>query len=146
MSPEPMVARAPARSGDNTHASKTQGASGYTPMPPESKPDGSAANAREESQLVSSTRSLLRAGNAAAALQLLEHSASHFHPGILIQEREALCVETLAALGRTSEASAHAEAFIKAYPKSPYASRVMSRISDVSGNTHLVNTTEVRPK
>jgi outer membrane protein assembly factor BamD (BamD/ComL family) len=99
-------------------------------------PDRSSANASEESQLVSSTRSLLRAGNAAAALQLLEHSASRFHPGILIQEREALCVEALAALGRTSEASAHAEAFIRAYPKSPYASRVRSRVSDVTGNTY----------
>lgn len=103
-------------------------------MSTESKPDHSAANAREESQLVSSARSLLRAGNAAAALQLLEHAASRFHPGILLQEREALCVEALAALGRTSEANTHAEAFITAYPKSPYASRVKSRISDTTGN------------
>jgi len=133
---QPIESLALARSGNETRASKPQGSSAQTRTLPESMPDRASANASEESQLVSSTRSLLHAGNAAAALQLLDGSASRFHPGILIQEREALCVEALAALGRTSEASAHAEAFIKAYPKSPYASRVKSHISEVTGKTH----------
>ena len=136
LQPQPIESLALARSGNDMRASKPPGSSAHTRIVPESMPDRASANASEESQLVSSTRSLLRAGNTATALQLLDGAASRFHPGILIQEREALYVEALAALGRTSEASAHAEAFIRDYPKSPYASRVKSRISDVTGKTH----------
>jgi outer membrane protein assembly factor BamD (BamD/ComL family) len=93
----------------------------------EAKSDRASANAREESQLVGSARSMLRAGNATVALQLLELATARFPAGILIQEREALRIEALTALGRTSEARARAESFVKAYPKSPHVSRVTTR-------------------
>ncbi len=81
-------------------------------------------NARDESQLIASARRALRSGNAAFSLQLLERAESRFPQGILVQEREALRVESLAALGRTDEARTRADAFVRAYPKSPHLGRV----------------------
>jgi len=81
-------------------------------------------NARDESLLIASARTALRSGNAAFALQLLERAESRFPQGILVQEREALRVESLAALGRTAEARTRADAFVRAYPKSPHLGRV----------------------
>jgi hypothetical protein len=83
-------------------------------------------NAREESQLISSARTALRGGDAAGALQLLDRVERRYPRGVLVQEREALRVEALAALGRTAEARAHADAFVRAYPKSPHLARVKS--------------------
>ena len=81
-------------------------------------------NARDESQLIASARTALRSGSGAFALQLLDRAESRFPQGILVQEREALRVESLAALGRTAEARTRADAFMRAYPKSPHLGRV----------------------
>ena len=96
---------------------------------PESSAAPVASGARDESRLVGSARSALRAGNAAYALQLVESAASRFPLGTLIQEREALRIEALVALGRTAEATTRARAFAAAYPKSPHLGRVMKAIS-----------------
>lgn len=84
-------------------------------------------DAREESQMIGKARSALRSGDAARALQLLELAERRYPQGVLNQEREALRVEALVGLGQTAEARARANAFLRAYPSSPYASRVKSR-------------------
>ena len=99
-------------------------ASRQVPTLPESMQAAISTNARDESLLISGARSTLRAGNAASALQLLDHAASRFPQGVLVQEREALRIEALVALGRTGEARARAQAFITAYPNSPHLGRV----------------------
>jgi hypothetical protein len=43
---------------------------------------------------------------------------------MLADERELLRVETLCALGRTSEANTVAETFLNAHPSSPLRSRI----------------------
>jgi len=91
---------------------------------PESMQAAISTNARDESLLVSGARSTLRAGNATTALQLIERAASRFPHGVLVQEREALRIEALVALGRIGEARARAQAFVSAYPKSPHLGRV----------------------
>jgi hypothetical protein len=82
------------------------------------------ANTREESRLVASARERLRARDIAGAERELERAAALFPAGILIQEREALWVEALAARGRTEQAHARAAAFLRAYPRSAHAARV----------------------
>jgi hypothetical protein len=84
-------------------------------------------DAREESQVVGRARGALRSGDAARALQLLELAERRYPQGVLNQEREALRIEALAGLGQTAQARARANAFLRAYPTSPYASRVKSR-------------------
>jgi hypothetical protein len=121
---EPATAHA---SRDDARAAGVSSASGRALLTLAPKPNSSSANAREESQLVGSARSMLRAGNAAVALQLIELATSRFPQGILIQEREALRIEALTALGRTSEAHARADVFVRAYPNSPHVSRVRGR-------------------
>jgi hypothetical protein len=83
-------------------------------------------SAHEESQLIGSARTALRAGDATGALQLLDRVERRYPQGVLVQEREALRVEALAALGRTAEAKARADAFVRVYPKSPHVARVNS--------------------
>jgi hypothetical protein len=87
-------------------------------------------DAWEESQVIGKARSALRSNDAALALQLLELAERRYPQGVLNQEREALCIEALAGLGRTAEARARAKAFLRAYPTSPYASRVKSRTGE----------------
>ena len=125
--PAPELPAVASSSSDDTRTANAPGARGRALTSPEPKQNQIAENAREESQLVGSARSLLRAGNPAGALQLLVRATSRFPNGVLIQEREALRIEALRALGRTSEARALADAFVEAYPKSPHLSRVTAR-------------------
>jgi len=77
-----------------------------------------------ESQRVAGARALLRSGNARAALDALDALGRDEPNGLLVQEREALVVETLAALGRRAAARARADAFLARYPRSPHAAAV----------------------
>jgi len=73
-----------------------------------------------ESQRVAAARSLLRSGRASdalAALQALERDEPN---GLLAQEREALAIQALAALGQRAAASQRAAAFTQRYPDSPH--------------------------
>ncbi|MES1182911.1 MAG: hypothetical protein ABUL60_03800 [Myxococcales bacterium] len=73
-----------------------------------------------ESQRVAEARALLRAGRASdalAALQALERDEPN---GLLAQEREALSIQALAALGQRDRARQRAAAFTQRYPDSPH--------------------------
>jgi hypothetical protein len=77
-----------------------------------------------ESRQVGEARRRLRAGDAAGALAALDGLARRFPRSVLAQERALLRVEALAGAGRRGEARAEAEAFVRAYPKSPFEGRV----------------------
>jgi hypothetical protein len=79
---------------------------------------------REESLSVLEIRRVLRAGDATAALGLLERARVRFPHPVLGQEREALTIEALARSGAAEVAERRASAFLRAYPKSPYAADV----------------------
>jgi outer membrane protein assembly factor BamD (BamD/ComL family) len=74
--------------------------------------------------MVLEARNLLRSGDPAGALRLLDGARTAFPDGALTQEREALNIEAIARSGQSDLASRRAEAFLRDYPKSPHASDV----------------------
>ena len=64
--------------------------------------------------------------NPRGTLELTRRHAREFPRGVLVQEREALAVDALARVGRTSEARKRAERFLRAYPRSAQRARVES--------------------
>lgn len=75
-------------------------------------------------------RSKLRSGDAAGALALLAAMQEQFGAGKMSEDRAVLTIEALAASGNTAAARANADAFLKARPTSPYASRVRTYASN----------------
>lgn len=84
---------------------------------------------RDESAAVLEIRRTLRAGDAGAALRLLEQARLRFPRGALSQEREALAIEALAKTGAKASASRRARLFLEHHPSSPYAADVQSFVS-----------------
>jgi len=101
-------------------------ASAAIPAPTNHEPSTSKSALRDESSAVLEIRRTLRAGDASGALRLLEQARQRFPKGALSQEREALSIEALAKSGANAAAARRAQAFLHAYPKSPYASDVQS--------------------
>jgi hypothetical protein len=60
----------------------------------------------------------------ATALALAEKHAAKFPNGELLEEREVLAIEALAALGRSGDARARADRFLASSPRTPYRARV----------------------
>jgi hypothetical protein len=83
-----------------------------------------ASRLREEAQVLKRARDSLRRGDLAGAFAALEVARSQFQDGALGEEREALTIELLAKSGQRDAARARADAFLSAFPRSPYAARV----------------------
>ena len=83
-----------------------------------------ASQLREESEMILGARRVLRAGDSWRALTLLDAARARFPEGILVQEREALSIEALVRSGQRALATKRAEAFLRAYPKSPHGADV----------------------
>jgi hypothetical protein len=77
-----------------------------------------------ESRRVATARSLLRRGSAADALSALVAVEREFPNGMLAQEREALTIEALAALGHRELVQQRAARFLSRYAASPHAEAV----------------------
>jgi hypothetical protein len=60
----------------------------------------------------------------AKALALCEDHARRFPTGLLVEEREALAIQALIALGRVDEAKKRADAFYVKFPDSPLTRRI----------------------
>lgn len=80
----------------------------------------------EEARLVQRGRDAVASGNFGEALRLLGQAQAM--RGVLFQESEALMIEALMRSGQREGASARAQAFLKAFPKSPHANRIRSMI------------------
>ena len=102
------------------------GAREAPPVSTSREPSTSKSALRDESSAVLEIRRTLRTGDASGALRLLEQARQRFPKGALSQEREALSIEALAKSGAKAAAARRAQAFLHAYPKSPYASDVQS--------------------
>ena len=83
-----------------------------------------ASQLHEESEMILGARRVLRAGDPLRALTLLDAARARFPEGILVQEREALSIEALVRSGQRPLATKRAEAFLRAYPKSPHGADV----------------------
>ena len=89
-----------------------------------------ASQLREESAMILGARRVLRAGDPARALTLLDAARTRFADGGLVQEREALTIEALVRSGQRALATKRAEAFLRDYPKSPHGADVRSLVRD----------------
>ncbi len=85
-------------------------------------PPGSAksmsSELAQERALLDSARANAARGEPALVLEQVAQHAREFPQGRLGEEREALAIRALLALGRSGEARARAEAFRAAYPRS----------------------------
>jgi len=109
--PRPVV-RAP-----EAAAAERSVASFPVPPPPAASAGGSPLL---ESRRVADARARLRAGDARGALATLEGLRRDFPGGVLAQERDALMIEALLALGERERARQLATRFVARYPGSPH--------------------------
>jgi hypothetical protein len=73
---------------------------------------------RPEAAILGDASRALRAGDASASLAIVQEHARAYAHGELAEEREALRIRALAALGRVIEARLHAERFHETFPDS----------------------------
>ncbi|MFO0631398.1 MAG: hypothetical protein U0168_00960 [Nannocystaceae bacterium] len=90
--------------------------------------DASADRYLEEAQLVARARKAL-SGDPATALQLTKQHAKEFPKGALVEERRALSIRALAALGRMDEAQRDADAFLASFGDGPHAAAVRRAVA-----------------
>lgn len=79
----------------------------------------------EESRALGRVNQALRAASPAAALAQLDQQDREFAGGALVAERAAARVLALCAAGRTGDAKAKADAFLREHPDSPLRARVL---------------------
>lgn len=89
------------------------------------KPDPTPA----EATLLADASRALSTGDAAAALRSLETDTRLYPDGSLAEEREALHVQALVALGRSDDARSEAVQFIAEHPQSIYRGLVERALS-----------------
>lgn len=107
-------------------AAPTPPHAGVAPSPGPASQAAKASALLAESRALAEARAALRAGEGARALALLEAARARFGAGALAQEWRVLRIEALWALGRRGEAAGEAEAFLREYPASAHASRVLA--------------------
>ena len=102
---------------------------GHAVFPAQPPPKTPAANQlREEALGVAQAKQALSAGRPAEALDLLAAQARRFPRGELAHEREAITIEALVRQGRTAEARARADNFVRSHPESPVAARIQALV------------------
>jgi hypothetical protein len=92
----------------------------------------SAASLAEERHLLDDARQALTRGEPQAGLAPLKLHARRFPKGVLTEEREALAVRLLAALGNQPAALARANSFHARFPNSLFTPAVNSAIATFS--------------
>jgi hypothetical protein len=88
----------------------------------------STSSLAAERRLLDEARQALARGEPQAGLRPLNRHAQRFPNGVLTEEREALAVRLLAALGNQSAAVARAKSFHRRFPDSLFAAAVDSAI------------------
>jgi hypothetical protein len=81
--------------------------------------------------MLDDARSSLATGEAAKALSRLEEHRRRFPHGQLGEEREALAIQTLVALGRHDEARARAARFRDSVPNSLFLPAVEASLASI---------------
>ncbi|XXX78088.1 hypothetical protein WMF30_04885 [Sorangium sp. So ce134] len=79
---------------------------------------------QEDAKLLRDVRAALGAGKDEEALKMLETRRANPTEGVLGQERAAAHILTLCRLGRTAEARAASERFLRQHPRSPLGERI----------------------
>jgi hypothetical protein len=86
--------------------------------------DERAARLRAEGQQIIAAKQMLKEGDAAGALRVLDQAARDYPDGRAAQERESVAITALARMGNRAAARARAEAFLRAWPNSLFAAQV----------------------
>ncbi len=103
------------------------------PLPARARPDPRAADpedtatieaAADEWRRIDAAERALAQGKPSLALDELDHHAREFPGADLRQERRALSVLALCALGRATEGRGQQRAFLRDFPRSTYRERV----------------------
>jgi hypothetical protein len=89
-------------------------------------PHAATSNVAEQLVMLDEARALLRAGQAAQSLRLIERYESQFRGGAFYQEAEVLRIEALVRQGNRDSAMRLGRRFIDNNPKSPHAARIRS--------------------
>ncbi len=105
--------------------------SAVTALPPRAAPSVSASLLSAERILLDEARGELTSGNAAQALVLLDGHARRFPRAQLAEEREALVIQSLVALGRYDEARAAAARFKAATPGSLFLPAIEASVGSI---------------
>ncbi len=124
---EPPSAPAPARPSSPSNDEAAPAARGEAHAPP-SVPSASSLVA--ERALLDIAHGALAKGDALSALDALGRHARQYPHGVYREEREALTIQSLRALGRTAEATRRAAAFETHYPNSLFRSTVDPTLDD----------------
>jgi hypothetical protein len=90
----------------------------------------------QERRILDEARQALARGQPAEGTAPLERHVARFPKGILTEEREALYVRVLAALGNHAAALARAEAFQRRFPNSIFYPAVRSAVGTISERTN----------
>jgi len=85
---------------------------------------GSGAGVSAERSLVDAARTALARGDREAAMAALGQCAQRYPRGTFVEEREALTIKCLWAMGHTGEARPRAARFVQRYPGSLFLSTV----------------------
>jgi hypothetical protein len=135
--PAPMFAPPPASADvPASPPAKVAAAPRLVPRTP-ARAEATAADApsalRAESLLLGAARARLAAGDPRAALDDVARLQAQFPRGRLVQEREVVAIDALAAIGRVEAGAgdvlrARANAFLQRFPASPYAAHVRQLI------------------
>jgi hypothetical protein len=109
---------APEVEATRRRAARTGGAA-TKPIDDETK----AARTRDEVRILRQARRAVST-DPARAWALVRQLESEYADGLMVEEREAVAIEVLAALGRDDEARQRGQTFLQRYPASPSADRV----------------------
>lgn len=118
--PQPVLPRGIVPSSPEVNSSSGDVRMEALPAPSVPSPPSLAA----ERALLDIARTALANGEASAALDALGRHGQKFPRGVYREEREALTIKALRALGRSEEAARRADAFETRYPKSLFRSIV----------------------
>ena len=121
----PMDPIAPNASSESTAPPAITSEHGHARAPVESSAEARSA-LRAESLLLGAARAKLGSGDSQGALDDVARLRAQFPRGKLVQEREVVAIDALAALGNRSTLQARARAFLGRFPSSPYADHVRS--------------------
>jgi hypothetical protein len=131
----PALPPEPAAAADETPSPQGAATSPASSEPgPRASPRPSAATTSSlsaERVLLDDARSALATGDAARALRLVDAHTRRFSRPQLAEEREALAVQTLVALGRYDEARARAARFRAGAPNSLFLPAIEASLSSI---------------
>lgn len=96
------------------------------------EPDDSSTLARER-QIIDAARSAIAGGHPSEGLTILARYRSEFARGTLAEERDALEIRALLALGRVDEARAAASRFYSTYPESMLSGALARQVERATG-------------